>query len=88
MYAVRYKLLVDEGVDEGFRHGLIVLTRVADVGENLSQRLFVVDLHKVAVLFKFLFVFVIGVDVLAQIVVVGLLMNETLQGQTDLFLGG
>ena len=76
MYAVRYKLLVDEGVDEGFRHGLIVLTRVADVGENLSQRLFVVDLHKVAVLFEFLFIFVIGVDVLAKIVVVRFLMDE------------
>ena len=74
--------LSDEDFDKFFRQGFVVLAGVADIGEDLCQRLLVVDADKVTVLFQFLFIFIIGVDILAYIVVVGFLMNEALQGQT------
>ena len=70
--------MADEGGDEGLRHRLVVLPGITDVCEDLRQRLFVIDAHKVSVLFEFLFIFIIGVDVLAQIIAVGLLVDETL----------
>ena len=79
---MREETLADEGGDESFRHCLVVLAGVADISEDLCQRLLVVDAHEMAVLFKFLLIFIIGVNVLTQIVVVGLLMYETLQWQT------
>ena len=74
--------LTDEGVDAFLRHRFVVLTGIADIGKDLCERFLVVDAHKVAVLFEFFFIFIIGVDIHAQIVVVGLLMHVTLQRQT------
>lgn len=73
--------LVYQRVDEPFRHRLVVLAGVADIGEDLSECLLVVDLHEVTVLFEFFFIFIIGIDVSARVVVVGFLVDETLQGQ-------
>ena len=40
-----------EGLYEAGGHGLVVATGIADIGEDLGQRLFLVDLAEVAVLF-------------------------------------
>ena len=73
--------LTYQGIDEPLRHCLVVLAGVSDIGEDLSERLLVVNLHEVTVLFEFFFIFIIGVDILAHVVVVSLLVYETLQGQ-------
>ena len=70
-----------EGIDEAGGHGLVVATGIADVGEDLGEGLFVVDLAEVAVLRQVLLVVVIGVDVGTAVVAVGLAMYEALQGQ-------
>ena len=72
----------DEGVDEGSRHGFVVLASVADVGENLGQRLLFIDLDEMLVLGQMFLLVIISVDILAHIVVVALLVHETLHGQT------
>ena len=48
--AVVEKPLSAQRLDERGRHGLVVLARVADVGEYLGEGLHVVDFHEVAVL--------------------------------------
>lgn len=76
-----HKPLVLEGFDEACGHGFVVATGIADVGENLGECLFVVNLTEVAVLLQVLLGLVVGVDVGTAVVVVGLAMNEALQGQ-------
>ena len=62
-------------------HSFVVLTGVADVGEDLGQRLLLVDTQELEVLGQVLLVIIILVDVDAQVVAVGLLMYITFQGQ-------
>ena len=73
---------MSEGLEQAFRHYFVVLAGVADVGEHLGEGLLVVDLDKMAILLQLLLIYIIGVDVAAEVVVIGLLMDEALQGQT------
>lgn len=60
---VGQEALADEGLNERLRHGLVVAARIAYVGENLCQRLLMVDADEVAVLLELLLIIIIGVDV-------------------------
>ena len=73
--------LSNEHLYEFSRQGFIVFASVAYVGENLCQRLLVVDADEVLVLRQVLLIIIIGVDIHSHIVVVALLVNETLQWQ-------
>ena len=77
---IREKALSAERVDQNFRQSLVVATGVADVGKHLGEGFLVVDADKILVLHKVLLFVIISVDVLAQIVLVGLLVDEALQG--------
>ena len=72
--------LAYQSLKERTRHRLVVLAGVTDVGKDLSQRLFVVDVDEVAVFLQLFLGAVIAVDVHAQIVVVTLLVDESLDG--------
>ena len=71
-----------EGFEEASGHGFVVATGIADVGEDLRQCLFVVNLAEVTVLRQILLLLIVGVDVGTTVVVVGLAMNETFSRQT------
>ena len=70
-----------QSLQKACRHGFVVFLRVAEVGEYLSESLLVVDVTEVAVLREILLIGIIGVDVGGGVVVVGLAVDETLQGQ-------
>ena len=63
-------------------HGLVVFLRIADVGEDLGEGLLVVDLAEMAVLLELLLAMIIGVDGSGGVLVVGLLVEEAVEGQT------
>ena len=69
-------------MEEFLRHRLVVLAGVADVGEDLRKRLLVIDADEVLILRQVLLILIIGVDILAHIFVIALLMDETFHGQT------
>ena len=70
-----------EGFHQTCRYGLVVFLRIADVGKDLGQCLFVVNLTEVAVFFQVLLIIIIGVDVGTAVFLVGLTVYETLCGQ-------
>ena len=62
-------------------HGFVVLAGVADVGEDLGEGFFVVDAQELEVLGQVLLVVIILVDVGGQVVLVGLVVDEAVEGQ-------
>ena len=80
--AVVEKPLSAQRLDERGRHGLVVLARVADVGEYLGEGLHIVDFHEVAVLLGGFLLGIGGVDAFGRIVGVGLLVHDGAQRQT------
>ena len=70
-----------ECFQETLAHGFIVLAGVADVGEYLGEGFFVVDAQEFEVLRQVLLVVIILVDVGGQVVAVGLVVYEAVEGQ-------
>ena len=72
------ELLLFQCLHHAFRHGLVVFLGVANVGEDLRESLFVVNLAEVFVLLQPLFVGIQAVDVGLGVVVVSLAVYESL----------
>ena len=70
-----------ECLQERGGHGLVVLAGVPDVGEYLGEGVLVVDAQEFEVLREVLLVVIILVDVGGQVVAVGLVVYEAVEGQ-------
>ena len=71
--------LLTKGVEESFRHCLVVLLGVAYVSEDLSEGFLVVYLDEMLVLWELLLRAVILVDVGWSVVLIGLVVDDAFE---------
>ena len=71
-----------QGVKQALTHCLVVAAGVADVGEDLRQRLLVVDFNEMPVLGQVFLVFIKLIYRLRRVVLIGLVVDKSFQRQT------
>ena len=76
-----------ESLHHGFRHEYIVAFRVAHIGEDLSERLFVVLCDETLVFVQTLLVFVDAVDVIRRVIRIDIVVKYAIERQPVVLLG-